>query len=248
MGKHDTQPMLREFQGEEATLAQELLALRQSPSPSLQRRLQAIPHHQKRSTSFHLAWSVAGLILVVGLLFVSSPAQATLGGVEQLIGHIHLAIQDTYQPVATATVVASVSMSLPEARSSVPYTFAVPTHLPKGLQANAEVSVLKLEMPIVKLRWTHQSRGFVQLTAHPFSGDNLVSQTLVGGTGHKAIQINDQSAALIYGAWDATSQTWQHQPEITTLVWVAENIQYRLLAVNTDLEIEDLVGVAASVR
>jgi hypothetical protein len=240
---------VEEFQGAEAELAQQLFDLRQEPGSALQQRVRTIPERKSGGIRFipRLAWGLAAL-LVVGLLFISPPATATLGQVEQWIGHVQLTIQDTYQSTRASTLVESVQMSLAEARTAVPYPFGIPTYLPAELEQAVVVSVIQLDLPIVKLYWPGQSGGSVQLTAHPFSSVNLTSQTLVGANSHEAVQVNGQPAAVVYGAWNATSQTWSHQTEITTLIWADNGIQYRLLAASTGLDEAELVKMAESVE
>lgn len=243
-------PSSHDFSDEEIALAEQLLNLRRNPNPVLKQRIRAIPTRQTEQRSMIRQWAralAAGLLLI--FLFASPPAQATLGQVEKIIGQIRLTVQDTYQHyAATPTPINSRVMSLTEARATVPFKFALPTYLPDNLADEALISVTDLGIPLVKVRWSDTSGGFIQLTAHKADGqENLLSKTLIGTNSAEKIMINGKSAVMIRGGWDTTHQTWHHQEQITTIIWEAKGIQYRLLAYSTVLSTNELIVMAQSV-
>lgn len=247
--------ILEEFQGEEADLAEQLLALRQSPSRHLMKRLQAIPDQPeycfwsklrwalKRKP--RLAWGVA-VLLILTLLFVSPAAQATLGQIETMIGHIRLTMLDTYPEPTQTRAIESVSMTLAEARAAVPYSFGVPTYQPPSLVEPYEVLVTPLAVPLVRLRWRDTEGGFVQLTAQP-QEQGVATKTLVGTASGETISLNGQAAVLVRGAWNETSRTWDKDSGIVTLIWQIDDTQYRLLSYSDLLSSAELAKMAESV-
>ena len=243
-------PPSQDFSDEEIELAEQLLSLRQNPDPALKQRIRTIPTRQteQRLMIRQWAWALAtGLVLI--FLFASPPAQATLGQVEKIIGQIRLTVQDTYQHyAATPTPINSRVMSLAEARATVPFKFALPTYLPDNLADETLISVTDLGIPLVKVRWSDTSGGFIQLTAYDAYGqENFLSKTLIGTNSEEKIMINGKPAVMIRGGWDTVHQTWHHQDQITTIIWEAEGIQYRLLAYSTILPTSELIVMAQSV-
>lgn len=249
MSKTELRAVLEEFEDGDLDLARQLLSLRQQPGPDLTQRIQAIPQ-QTRAQQWlipGLAWSSV-VVVMAALLFVSPPAQAMLGQVEQVIGRVHLMVMDAL-PTPTATIVVQSSpMALDEARAAVPFNFGLPTYLPAGLLAKEQVFVTKLDIPIVKIRWQDSAGGFVQLGAFPYSTENSLIPTRVGPQSSQTILINGQEAVIVYGAWDQASRTWSYQDQVVTLIWDVGDIQYHLLAVSQVVPLSELIAMAQSVQ
>lgn len=247
MERNQLNTLLQEFQEEDQELARQILDLRQMPSPDLLQRLQAIPQKQGWSLGQtpRWAWGLA-MVLLVALFFVSPSAQATLGGLETMIGRIRLRMLDTYVRPTEPIRLESQPMSLAEARATVPFAFGVPSYLPTSLLSQQQVVVIPLEPPLVTLRWRDQQGGFVQLTAHPHQ--SIQSSTLIGLNESQTITINDQPAVLVHGAWDEAGHTWRNDSTLVTIVWTVDNIQYRLLAYSDLLTSVELIKLAESVR
>ena len=250
MSHHETEPP-EPLIGDETDLAQQLFALRHQPGPALRQRIQDIPRHKTNRPLLlpRWGWVAAGLmaLVVVGGLVSSPPAQATLG-FEQWLGRIRLTVLDSYQPPTTPVVVESVSMSLAEAQAFVTYQVTAPTYVPAGLVGQAEVSVLKLATPIVRMRWRDSEGGFVQLSMLPANSTRQINKTIVGSNSSEAVQIGPQPGVLVRGSWDAASQIWRYQEQMTTLIWEAGGQQYKLLAFSDVIPVAELVAMAASVE
>ncbi|MEW5958590.1 MAG: hypothetical protein AB1801_12740 [Chloroflexota bacterium] len=239
--------ILDEFEGDE--LARQLLSLRRQPGAGLEQRIRAIPRQTARPRlAPRRVWASVALAVIAGLLFVSPVAQATLGQFQQVIGQIHLTILDVLPQRADPLVIESTPVSLAEARAAAPFAFVTPSHLPAGLSSQAEVYVLKLESPIVKLLWRDQAGGFVQLSVHQANGAAAQIENVIGAESSDTILINGQEAVIIYGGWDQTSRTWQHQERLVTLIWVIDGVQYNLLSYSTLISSTDLLAMAQSSR
>lgn len=249
MNHRDSDAILGELEADELGLAEQLLALRQKPGPELRRRIEAIPGRrpQPASLSLRLVGGMAAAALVL-LLFISSPAQATLGRFEAVIGRIHLTMLDVLPHRPTPVLIESTPVSLPAARTQAPFDFAVPAQLPAGLIKEPQILVTKLERPIVKMRWRDIDGGFVQLTAHPTNDGQTLTQNLVGVESSQTIQLNGRDAVLIYGGWDKVSRTWDHEAQLVTLIWELADIQYNLLAYSEAVSLPELIVMAESVR
>jgi hypothetical protein len=242
---------LKEFQAEEAELAWRLLNLRQEPSPALQQRVRAVPRpveHPARAVVPRLA-GLAGALLVILLLFASPTAQAMLGAMEKAIGQIQLLVMDAWPQQSQADLMDSQVVSLAEAQAMVPFALVTPAYLPARLAgSDSQVSITHLAVPLVKMQWRDPAGGVIQLTARPQSSDSSPAETLVGPASSEAVLINGQEAVLIRGAWDQDTGDWGYQDQVTTLVWRAGGVQYRLLAASTDLPLAELIAIAESIR
>jgi hypothetical protein len=257
MSHHETEPPAgvglppESLTGAETDLAQQLFALRQHPSSALRQRIQHLPRHKTNHPLLLPRWGwVAALLMalvVVGGLVSSPTAQATLG-FEQWLGRIRLTVLDSYQPPTTPVVVESVPLSLAEAQAFVTYQVTAPTYVPADLVGQAEVSVLKLAVPIVRMRWRDSEGGFVQLSLLPANGRLGSNRTLVGSNSSDAVQIGPQPGVLIRGSWDAESQSWRYRQQMTTLIWEANGQQYKLLAFSDVVSLAELVRMAESVE
>jgi hypothetical protein len=250
MSSTESNPLLKEFQAEDVDLARQLLSLNQRPGDALQGHIQSIPQDSPSRHRRRLSGLVGGgvaLVFIV-MLFNSPGAKATLGQVQKVVGRIQLTVTEV-KPTYTEPVIApSVSLSLAEARATIPFDFAMPTYLPDGLNSNNEVSIIELEISLVKILWRDSKNGFVQLTAQPHNGQTKLARTLVGPESNDTILINGRPAVIVYGAWDGSGQTWSYQERITTLIWNVEGVQYKLLAFRGIISLSDLTTMAESVR
>lgn len=250
MNHRDSEAILGELEADELELAEQLLALRQKPGPELRQRIEAIPARRPRpaSLSLRLVGTMVAAAALVLLLFVSPPAQATLGQFDAVIGRIHLTMLDVLPHRPTPVLIESTPVSLPAARAQAPFDFAVPTKLPAGLMKEPQILVTNLERPIVKMRWRDINGGFVQLTIHPANDRQTLTQNLVGVESSQTIQLNGRDAVLIYGGWDRASRTWDHEAQLVTLIWELADIQYNLLAYSEAVSLPELIVMAESVR
>jgi len=249
MNQADSESILGEIEAEDAELAEQLLGLRQNPGPELRRRVETIPTRRPREAILDLRL-VGGMVaaVLVLLLFISPPAQATLGRFEAVIGRIHLTMLDVLPTRPNPVVIESTPVSLTAARARVPFDFAIPTQRPADLVGNPQVFVTELERPIVKMRWRDIEGGFVQLAVHQASGGQKLTRNLVGVESSETIRLNGREAVLIYGGWDETSRTWDHEAQLVTLIWELEDIQYNLLAYSEVVSLAELVAMAESIR
>jgi len=250
--------ILDEFEADELKLAQHLWGLRRQPSAELKQRVRAIPGRQAQAARpwprFRLVWSkpvlaaLTALLVMVGLLFASPAALATLGQFEKIIGQIHLTILDVLPPRTDPIVVESTPVSLADAQAAAPFELTSPAYLPAGLAAEAQAYIIELEPPIIKLLWRDTAGGFVQLSMHQANGETSQIENVVGSESSDTILINGQEAAIIYGGWDETNRTWSHQDRLVTIIWVVDGVQYNLLSYSTLISPADLRAMAQSVQ
>jgi hypothetical protein len=250
MSKTELDPLLKEFQADDLELTRDLLGLRQQPGEALKERISAIPEQQSRRAGPvpGLVWGLAALVIAV-LLFTSPVAKATLGELEKVVGQIHLTVIEVLPKNTEAVVIESRPTSFAEVRATVPFDLAMPTYIPGALTAaDKQVSVINLDTPLVKVLWRDTKGSFVQLTAHPYNQENNLAQTLIGPDSSETISINGQTAVLVRGGWDESSQTWSYQDQLTTLIWEVNGIQYRLLSFSSAVPLSELIAMAESVR
>ncbi len=243
-------PILAEFQGKDAELAEQLLRLRRAPGAALQQRLRTIPHSQKpaRHLGPQLVWAGLALLLVVLLATAVSPTvTARLGQFDKVIGQIHLTILDILPGRPTPVVIEKTPVSLAQARAAIPFKLAAPAYLPAEL-GEPEIFVLKLDAPIVTMRWRDRAGGFVQLVAHPANEAHNQIKNLIGAESSQTILINGREGVLVSGAWDEASRTWSYQEEVTTLIWELDRVQYNLLSYSRVVPIAELIKIAESVQ
>jgi hypothetical protein len=234
----------------DADLARHLFALRQSPSATLQRRIQAVP---RQSSSRFLPRHLVGVVAVVGvvvLFFVSPPVQATLGQVQKVIGQINLTIQEVWpQPTATVMMLETVPMSLAAAQDVIPFEFDLPAYVPDNLsRPDDRVTVARLTTPMVQVEWRDRQGGVVQLSAYADDPAVQFNQTVVGPGSSTPLLINQQEGVLVQGAWDETTRAWSHQDRMLTLLWANHGVQYRLLAFTRQISLDQLVAMAESIK
>jgi hypothetical protein len=249
----EVKPGLSEFSAEEAELARQLFNLRRPPSPALVRRVQALPQSAARSgraLSPRLLGGVA-MLLVMGLLFISPPVQATLDEMQQVIGgQIHLTIRTVWpKPTETVVMLEAEPMSLAEAQAILPFIVATPAYLPKTLTlSDDQVLVTQSPLPMAKMTWRDAAGGFVQLSIYSSGQESQLSQTVVGPDSSEPVLINGREAVLVRGGWDEQSRTWSHQAQVTTLIWTVNKVRYRLLSYSDAVSLPELIAVAESIR
>ncbi|MCL4300729.1 MAG: hypothetical protein KJ077_33640 [Anaerolineae bacterium] len=247
----EIEPAPPEFSPEEAELARQLLSLRQPPSPTLQRRVQAIPQPETPARTVPLGL-VGGIIalVVVALLFASPPVKATLDEVQKAMGQIQLTIRSVWPaPTATVVLLETEPMPLPEAQAAVPFDFALPTYLPASLtSSDDEVEVAWSPVALVKMQWRDTQGGVVQLSIRAAGSENQPGQTLIGPESSETILLNGREVVLVRGGWDKESRTWSHQDQVITLIWTVHDVQYRLLSYSDAVSLTELKMMAASIR
>jgi hypothetical protein len=252
MKPSEAKPVPPEFLPDEDELARQLLNLRRPPSPTLQRRVQSIPQPETSPTRTVPRGIVGGVIalLTMALLFISPPVQATLDEVQGVLGQFPLTIRSVWpKPTETVVVLEAEPMSLREAQAALPFDFVLPAHLPNGLTSTADqIFVSQSPLPMAKMEWRDIEGGFVQLSAFASGPENHRSQTLIGPESTETILINNQEAVLVRGGWDGESRTWSHQGQVTTLIWTANGVQYRLLSYGDVVPLAELIKMAESVR
>jgi hypothetical protein len=251
MTPREIEPAPPEFSPEEAELARQLISLRQPPSPTLQRRVQAIPQPDAPAQTVP-AGLVGGIIalLVVALLFGSPPVKATLDEVQKVIGQIRLTIRSVWPaPTATVVLLETEPMPLVDAQAAVPFNFTMPDYLPASLTGSGdEVEVARSPVALVKMQWRDPRGGVVQLSAHAASPENQPSQTLIGPESSETILLNGREAILVRGGWDRESRTWSYQDRVVTLIWTVNDVQYRLLSYSDVVPLAELKMMAESIR
>lgn len=251
MMPREIEPAPPEFSSEEAELAQRLISLRQPPSPTLQRRVQAIPQPDRpaRTVPRSLVGGIIALV-VVALLFGSPPVKATLDEVQKVMGQIRLTIRSVWPaPTATVVMLETEPMSLAEAQVAVPFDFALPTYLPVSLtRSGDDLEVAQSPVALIKMQWRDSQGGVVQLSAHAAGSENELSQTVVGPESSETITLNGREAILVRGGWDKESRTWSHQGQVITLIWTVNNVQYRLLSYSDVVSLAELKMMAESIR
>jgi hypothetical protein len=233
-----------ELQSTGDELAQQLVSLRQTPSGSLQRRVQAIPRQTAPQGRFspRLAWIVVALV-IVGLAIGSPVARAALEAAEEVIGRIHLTVTDlnpyTNQP---ANLVEGQVMSLEEARDKVLFDFAIP----QGFTATQVTLYAFGDRPdLVEVNLCNANSLCLELLAfaHRESGSNLVGPESI-----ETVLVNGQEAVVFHGGWNAGSGEWIEDVGQTTMIWEAGGVQYELMAATDTVTMEELIAIAESVH
>jgi hypothetical protein len=251
MTPREIEPAPPEFSPEEAELARHLLSLRQPPSRTLERRVQAIPKPDVPARTVP-ASLIGGIIamLVAALLFASPPVKATLDEVQKVMGQIQLTVRSVWPaPTATVVLLETEPMSLVDAQAAVPFNFALPTFLPASLTGSGdEVWVARSPVTLVKMQWRDSQGGVVQLSAHAASSENQLSQILVGPESSETILLNGREVVVVRGGWDKESRTWSHQDQVITLIWTVNGVQYRLLSYSDAVSLTELKMMAESVH
>ena len=253
MNRIGSKAELAEFDDDEHELARGLLSLRQPPRPTLQARVRAITASEpsRRVIIPRLAWVALALALAV-LLFGSASARATLNEIEKVIGQVPLLIREGWSSrEATATVtLESRLVSLATARASLPFKIYEPGYLPDGFAAvnEGQVAILDLETPVVKMEWRKPRDGVLLLSQIPYGADAIPIETLVGPDSSDPILVNGREAVMVKGGWGQASGAWERETRVLTLIWRLDGVQYRLLAAETDLPLEELIAVAESIR
>ena len=108
--------------------------------------------------------------------------------------------------------------------------------------------MLKLDAPIVTMRWRDRAGGFVQLAAHPANDTHNQIKNLVGADSSQVVLIDGRAAVIVSGAWDEVSRVWSHEEEVTTLIWELNGVQYNLLSYSQVVPTGELIKIAQSVQ
>jgi hypothetical protein len=238
----------KEFSGADTEMARRLLGLQRDPSPALVARIHCIPTSSQRRV-WHMprwAWGVAAAVVLLAVLAVSSPRlRAAIVSLQEAIGNVYLTITDRSPDTRDATIVEPELMSLQAARTAVPFDFGIPSQVPDGWVMEEQVRVNDLGGgPYVQIEWTNPGHGNISLSARE---DNGSTSRLVGLDSFREVEVGGQQAVLLKGAWDHDSQEWMW-PEVRTLIWKMDGVEYSLSASGHDLSEADLVAMAESTR
>ena len=237
-----------EFSGTDAEMARRLLSLKRAPSPTLVARVRGIPTSSQRRV-WHMprwAWGVAAAVVLLAVLVAASPPlRAAIVSLQETIGNVYLAITDRSPDTSDATIVEPELMSLEAARTAVPFDFGIPSQVPDGWVMADQVRVNDLGGgPYVQIEWTNPDHGNISLSAREDDGS---ASRLVGPDSFREVEVGGQPAVLLKGAWDHVSQEWMW-PEVTTLIWKMDGVEYNLSASDHDLSETDLITMAESTR
>ncbi len=153
---------------------------------------------------------------------------------------------ETHHPTPRAGEPRSVAkierVSVAEARTRVPYAFALPAWTPEGAALTDRVEVV--DGASVILYWTTNGRHSFILRTYPLGGGT----GLVGVGSTQEVTINGQPAALIRGMWEGATGQWS-RPHFVTLHWSAGGVTYELLAnTNEGASEGELLRIAESIR
>lgn len=251
MSRPEVDSMLPELPPDEAELARQLFALRHRPSQALQRRIRTIPQQPAyRTWPVPKLAGVVGALVLIALLFMSPPAQATLGEVRRVVGQIHLVVRSAWpEPTATIVLPEAKPISLTEAQALLPFELSLPGEIPPGLDVTKqEVFISQVAGPVIKLRWPDQVGGFVQLSARAAGSENEAVQTLVGPASSESLLVNGQPAVIVRGGWDETSGAWSYEDQVITLIWTVDGVQYKLLSLSRSVSLTELIAMAESIQ
>lgn len=237
-----------EFSGTDAEMARRLLSLKRAPSPTLVARVRGIPTSSQRRV-WHIprwAWGVAAAVVLLAVLVAASPPlRAAIVSLQETIGNVYLAVIDRSPDTSDATIVEPELMSLEAARTAVPFDFGIPSQVPDGWVMADQVRVNDLGGgPFVQIEWTHPGHGNISLSAR---ADNGSASRLVGPDSFREVEVGGQPAVFLKGAWDHDSREWMW-PEVTTLIWKMDGVEYNLSASGHDLSETDLITMAESTR
>ena len=200
-------------------------------------KTQSLPLNLRRP-----ALVLAALCAVVALVLAVSPAaRAAMQTLIKEIGGVSFTESALSPGSDNATTAPSETMSLAEARATVPYTFGVPSWVPDGFEL-VEVYVSQFPggvtpVTIVWHRTTPELVGVIIL----FVGQDMADWR-VGPGSVEEVQINGQPAGLVRGAYNADTNQWDADSGIA-LMWTKGDVTYHLSGVS----VEDLIRVAESI-
>jgi hypothetical protein len=249
MNQHAIEP---EFSGADAEMARRLLSLNHEPSPALVARVRAIPTlpQEKRWQMPRWAWGLAAVTVILTLLVsISPPLRAAIARLQEAIGDVYLSVADHSPDTGDATIVEPELMSLQAARAAMPFDFGLPTQAPDGWVMDQQVRVVDLGGgPFVEISWTNPGHASVTFSVRAaLQGDGSPGETLVGPDSFRETEVNGRPAVIVTGGWDYYSQRWAW-PEVTTLIWTVDDVQYSLVASSDEISEAELVDMAESTR
>jgi len=244
-----------EYSGTDAEMARRLLSLKRDPSPALVTRVSGIPTSSQRQAWRIPRWAwgaAAAVALLVVLVAASPPLLAAVASLQETIGKVYLTITDRAPDTSDATIVEPELMSLQAARTAVPFDFGIPSQVPDDWVMDEQVRVTDLGGgPFVEIRWANsdEPETWIEFSARSALQDDgsPSGRRLVGADSFREIEINGQPAVIVRGVWDHYSREWAW-PEVITLIWTVEDVEYTLSTSDSEGSEARLVTIAESTR
>lgn len=225
----------------------------------------------KNQVVYRMAFVFTALCLAFGLALGFSPgARAKLIEIVHQIGNMTITETDERpddgEPEGTWP---SETMSLAEARTSLPFSFELPAWVPEGYVLN-EQDVVVYDLPtewgegskFIEFSWEkaleeqqevvidgetlYHTRSILHLHIEWAPGSEYAGNFLVGPGGLEELKVNGEPAALVRGAWNADTNEWGAE-EMLMLRWQKGDIVYSLSVIEHGMSVEELVQVAESI-
>lgn len=239
----------------DAEMAHRLQSLKRDPSSALVARVRSIPVSPQRQ-SWRIPrwiWSAAAPVALLAVLVAASPPLlAAVASLQETIGNVYLTITDRSPDTSDATIVEPELMSLQAARTAVPFDFGIPSQVPDDWVMDEQVKVTDLGGgPFVEIRWANsdEPKTWIEFSARSALQDDgsPSGRRLVGADSFREIEINGQPAVIVRGVWDHYSREWAW-PEVITLIWTVEDVEYTLSTSDSEGSEARLVAIAESTR
>ncbi len=191
-----------------------------------------------------------GIALVITLAF-SPQVRAQVSDWISTIGGVYFTETSDYPggngPV---TILPTTSMSLAEAQATLPFAFDLPSWVPQGSILQPEVNVTQVAgiAITVQIQWEvpGQAEPFLMFLNINQRLDGNPPSWLIGQNSVQEIQINEHTAALVRGAWNPVTESWDFT-DLMSLMWEDDGLFYMLSATEGYVSVDDLILTAKSI-
>ena len=193
-----------------------------------------------------VAWALAALVLVFGLMVLVVPdVRVALAQIIQSIAGFPYRETEQVTPPNEGTRLEPGKISLSEARALLPtVNLSVPSWSPEGYILQEQVD---WSGNFITLIWDSEKTGSHILLLIG-SVDNLSSWPIpIGPGGAQEVSIGGSPAVLEQGAWDGETGQWTSGQGLA-LRWQRDETYYFLFTFSNDVTTDELIRMAESIQ
>lgn len=202
-----------------------------------------------------VALAVLALLLAFGLIFWISPdvRAAVLETVRSIGGLTFTETANNPYLSGDSSTLSESTMSLTQVEDMFAGKFSLPGWVPGGYELQSKRVLVSLPQGThpyshIHLTWLAEEGDIaIDLAITIGENGNELPSMIVGMDSVEQVEISGQPAALVRGAWNADTRTYDDQIGFTQLMWERDNLLYSLSASGGNIPKGDLIKIAESI-
>lgn len=202
-----------------------------------------------------VAFAVMAIMLAFALVFWISPGvrAAVIETVRSIGGMTFTETDNNPYMVGGSSTLPERTLSLAQVEGMFAVDLSLPVWVPPGYELQSERVLVSLPQDThlyshIRLTWLAEAGDMaIDLAITIGENGNELPSMIVGVDTVEQVEISGEPAALVRGAWNADTRTYDDTLGFMQLIWQRDNLQYNLSSSAGDISTEDLIKIAESI-